>query len=79
MARLHKITYRFNDVPMTLPMTFFIELEQIILKLIWNHKRLRIAKAILGKENETGGIKPPRLQTTLQSYSNQNNMVLAQK
>lgn len=42
--------YYFNATAIKIPARFFVDIDKIILKLVWKGKEIRIAKTILKKE-----------------------------
>ena len=51
MSMLPRAIYTFNAILIKLPLAFFKELEQTILKVVLNQKRPFITKEMLKKKN----------------------------
>jgi hypothetical protein len=56
MAIFLKAIYRFNAIPIKIPIQFFKEFKRGTSKYIWNNKKPRISKTVLNDKRISGGI-----------------------
>ena len=74
MTVLSNLIYRFNAISTKISVSYFLDIDKLILKFIWRGKD-RIANSVLKENNKA------RKMTLLdlENYSNQDSTVLARE
>jgi hypothetical protein len=52
MSVLLKWIYGFDAIPIKFPANYLVDIDKLIIKVIWKDKRLRIANTILRKNKD---------------------------
>ena len=76
MSVVSKLIYRFNAIPIKIPVVVFSEIEKSILRHIQNIEGAQIAKTIL-KKSTVEGLTLPNFKTYYEAAVNQISVLLA--
>uniref|UniRef100_A0A9L0RR85 Reverse transcriptase domain-containing protein n=1 Tax=Equus caballus TaxID=9796 RepID=A0A9L0RR85_HORSE len=67
MLVLPNLSYRFNGTPITIPASYFVDINILILKFIWKGKRPRTANTISKEKKKVGRLTLPDLATVIKT------------
>ena len=57
------LIYRLNTIPIKISASYVVDINKVVLKLIWRGKRPSITNRILKEKNKVGGLTLPDFKT----------------